>query len=50
MISLGTTTQDGVTRQVKVEVLGVLDMETKNIRIRAIEPVQVIKFLLLFQK
>lgn len=38
VISLGTTTQDGQQRQVKVEVLGVLDPETKHIRLRAIEP------------
>lgn len=39
VISLGTTTQDGKQRQVKVEVLGVLDHENKNLRLRAIEPV-----------
>uniref|UniRef100_A0A336MPN1 CSON005057 protein n=1 Tax=Culicoides sonorensis TaxID=179676 RepID=A0A336MPN1_CULSO len=38
VISLGTTTQDGQQRQVKVEVLGVLDPETKHLRLRAIEP------------
>lgn len=38
VISLGTTTQDGQQRQVKVEVLGVLDPDTKHIRLRAIEP------------
>lgn len=39
MISLGTTTQDGQQRQVKVEVLGVFDPFTKVIRLRAIEPI-----------
>lgn len=38
VISLGTTTQDGQQRQVKVEVLGVLDPDTKHLRLRAIEP------------
>lgn len=38
VISLGTTTQDGQQRQVKVEVLGVLDPEGKVLRLRAIEP------------
>lgn len=38
VISLGTTTQDGAQRQVKVEVLGVLDQEQKILRLRAIEP------------
>lgn len=38
VISLGTTTQDGNQRQVKVEVLGVLDTTTKLIRLRAVEP------------
>ena len=38
VISLGTTTQDGQQRQVKVEVLGVLDPEVKLIRLRAVEP------------
>uniref|UniRef100_A0A182QIB5 C2H2-type domain-containing protein n=1 Tax=Anopheles farauti TaxID=69004 RepID=A0A182QIB5_9DIPT len=38
VISLGTTTQDGQQRQVKVEVLGVLDPEAKIIRLRAVEP------------
>ncbi|XP_059607898.1 uncharacterized protein LOC132255763 [Phlebotomus argentipes] len=38
VISLGTTTQDGQQRQVKVEVLGVYDPEGKLIRLRAIEP------------
>lgn len=38
VISLGTTTQDGQQRQVKVEVLGVLDNEAKIVRLRAVEP------------
>ncbi|KAL0268998.1 UNVERIFIED_CONTAM: hypothetical protein PYX00_010750 [Menopon gallinae] len=38
MISLGTTSQDGNMRQVKVEVLGVMDAENKLIRLRALEP------------
>lgn len=38
VISLGTTTQDGQQRQVKVEVLGVLDPEAKLVRLRAVEP------------
>ncbi|KAL1500887.1 hypothetical protein ABEB36_006308 [Hypothenemus hampei] len=38
VISLGTTSQDGNSRQVKVEVLGVLDNSSKLIRLRAIEP------------
>ncbi|XP_075218687.1 uncharacterized protein LOC142323218 isoform X2 [Lycorma delicatula] len=40
VISLGTTSQDGNMRQVKVEVLGVLDPESKLIRLRAVEPLQ----------
>ncbi|XP_055923389.1 uncharacterized protein LOC129953886 isoform X2 [Eupeodes corollae] len=39
VISLGTTSQDGQQRQVKVEVLGVLDYAEKTIRLRAVEPV-----------
>jgi len=42
VISLGTTSQDGNMRQVKVEVLGVMDPESKLIRLRAVEPLQVI--------
>ncbi|VEN48408.1 unnamed protein product [Callosobruchus maculatus] len=38
VISLGTTSQDGNQRQVKVEVLGVLETATKLIRLRAVEP------------
>lgn len=38
VISLGTTTQDGQQRQVKVEVLGILDPESKLVRLRAVEP------------
>lgn len=38
VISLGTTTSDGVTRQVKVEVLGVLEQDTKSLRLIAVEP------------
>lgn len=41
MISLGTTSQDGNQRQVKVEVLGVMDTESKEVRLRAVEPLQV---------
>jgi hypothetical protein len=41
VISLGTTSQDGNMRQVKVEVLGVMDPESKFIRLRAVEPIQV---------
>jgi len=41
VISLGTTSQDGNMRQVKVEVLGVMDPESKLIRLRAVEPLQV---------
>ncbi|XP_012059146.1 PREDICTED: uncharacterized protein LOC105622337 [Atta cephalotes] len=40
VISLGTTSQDGHMRQVKVEVLGILDPSTLDIRLRACEPVQ----------
>lgn len=40
VISLGTTSQDGNQRQVKVEVLGVMDMESKLVRLRAVEPLQ----------
>ncbi|XP_035744018.1 uncharacterized protein LOC118451481 isoform X2 [Vespa mandarinia] len=40
VISLGTTSQDGNLRQVKVEVLGVLDMATLDLRLRACDPVQ----------
>ncbi|XP_051167778.1 uncharacterized protein LOC127285685 [Leptopilina boulardi] len=39
VISLGTTSQDGNLRQVKVEVLGVLNPETSELRLRACEPV-----------
>ncbi|XP_060518575.1 uncharacterized protein LOC132697252 [Cylas formicarius] len=38
VISLGTTSQDGNSRQVKVEVLGILETQSKLIRLRAIEP------------
>jgi hypothetical protein len=38
VISLGTTTQDGKQRQVKVEVLGILDPDQKIVRLRAVEP------------
>jgi pogo transposable element with ZNF domain len=38
VISLGTTSQDGNQRQVKVEVLGVLDYESKRVRLMAVEP------------
>jgi len=36
---LGTTSQDGAQRQVKVEVLGVYDYADKSIRLRAVEPI-----------
>lgn len=39
VISLGTTSQDGQQRQVKVEVLGVFDYTERTIRLKAIEPV-----------
>ncbi len=39
VISLGTSTQDGTKREVRVEVLGVLDRATRNVRLRATEPV-----------
>lgn len=39
VISLGTTSQDGNKREVKVEVLGVLETSTRHIRLRAVEPV-----------
>lgn len=38
VISLGTTSQDGHQRQVKVEVLGLLETDAKLIRLRAVEP------------
>ncbi|XP_026830273.1 uncharacterized protein LOC105286543 isoform X4 [Ooceraea biroi] len=40
VISLGTTSQDGHLRQVKVEVLGVLDPVTSDLRLRACDPMQ----------
>ena len=40
VISLGTTTSDGNKREVRVEVLGVMDRATGRIRLRATEPVQ----------
>lgn len=39
VISLGTTSTDGMRRDVRVEVLGIFDQETKRIRLRASEPV-----------
>jgi len=39
VISLGTTTTDGNRREVKVEVLGVLERGTGRMRLRATEPV-----------
>ena len=39
VISLGTTTADGQKREVRVEVLGVLDRVTKQFRLRATEPI-----------
>lgn len=38
VISLGTTSQGGHQKQVKVEVLGVLDPAGKIVRLRAVEP------------
>lgn len=38
VISLGTSSADGAQRQVKVEVLGIYDPLTKQIRLRAVEP------------
>jgi hypothetical protein len=38
VISLGTTTNDGKQRQVKVEVLGIFDPDQKLVRLRAVEP------------
>lgn len=38
VISLGTSSADGGQRQVKVEVLGIYDPETQQIRLRAVEP------------
>jgi len=40
VISLGTTTADGQKREVRVEVLGVLDRQSRNLRLRATEPIQ----------
>ena len=40
VISLGTTTADGQKREVRVEVLGVLDRQNRRLRLRATEPVQ----------
>ena len=39
VISLGTTTTDGNRREVKVEVLGVLERGTGRMRLRATEPI-----------
>ena len=39
VISLGTTTTDGNRREVKVEVLGVLERSTGKLRLRATEPI-----------
>lgn len=38
VISLGTTSQGGQQKLVKVEVLGILDPATKTVRLRAVEP------------
>jgi len=38
VISLGTTSADGTRREVRVEILGVLDRSTGNFRLRATEP------------
>uniref|UniRef100_A0A1B6CG52 C2H2-type domain-containing protein n=1 Tax=Clastoptera arizonana TaxID=38151 RepID=A0A1B6CG52_9HEMI len=40
VISLGTTSQDGNMRQVKVEVLGIMERDSKLMRLRAVEPLQ----------
>jgi len=39
VISLGTTTADGQKREVRVEVLGIMDRATRQIRLRATEPI-----------
>lgn len=39
VISLGTTSTDGKRRDVKVEVLGILEQETQKIRLRVSEPI-----------
>lgn len=39
VISLGTTSTDGKRRDVKVEVLGVYDQESRKFRFRASEPI-----------
>ena len=39
VISLGTTTADGQKREVRVEVLGIMDRATRKIRLRATEPI-----------
>ena len=39
VISLGTTTTDGNRREVKVEVLGVLERSSGKLRLRATEPI-----------
>ena len=38
VISLGTTSQDGARREVRTEILGVLDRATGQMRLRATEP------------
>ncbi|XP_040571106.1 uncharacterized protein [Lepeophtheirus salmonis] len=38
VISLGTTSSDGSRKEVKVEVLGILEVETCKIRLRATQP------------
>lgn len=48
MISLGTTSVDGYVKRVKIEVLGILECETKNIRLRAVDPLVRIKQLLFY--
>ncbi|XP_034950056.1 uncharacterized protein [Chelonus insularis] len=39
VISLGTTSHDGNTRQVKVEVIGILNADTGQLRLRACDPI-----------
>jgi len=40
VISLGTTSSDGKNREVRVEVLGMLDRATGTVRLRATEPIK----------
>lgn len=47
---MGTTSQNGSVRQVKVEVLGIMDPLTKFVRLRAVEPVPVSNVFLSFNR